>query len=123
MQFGILNSKLGNTVITASDVNDIMSLIMLSLIVQLASDGGIGQLKVGDIIITGDQHIVFLGGIFLLEIILRKIAGRLRRKGEPFFKKLQTEEAFGVLLITAIAISLIAQDIGLHFLIGTSSPG
>lgn len=53
MQFGILNSKLGNTVITASDVNDIMSLIMLSLIVQLASDGGIGQLKVGDIIITG----------------------------------------------------------------------
>ena len=53
MQFGILNSKLGNTVITASDVNDIMSLIMFSIIVQLASDGGIGQLNVGDIIVTG----------------------------------------------------------------------
>ena len=48
----------------------------------------------------------------------------LRKKVEPFFKKLQTKEAaFGVLLITAIAISLIAQDIGLHFVIGTFFSG
>ena len=37
MQFGILNSRLGNTVITAAVVNDIMSLIVLSIILQLAS--------------------------------------------------------------------------------------
>ena len=60
----------------------------------------------------------------MLDILLRKIAGGLRRKVEPFFKKLQTKEAaFGVLLITAIAISLIAQDIGLHFVIGTFFSG
>ena len=35
MQFGILNSRLGNTVITAAVVNDIMSLIVLSIILQL----------------------------------------------------------------------------------------
>jgi Kef-type K+ transport system membrane component KefB len=124
MQFGILNSRLGNTVITAAVVNDIMSLIMLSIILQIAADGGTGQLDVGDVIVSGINMAVFLGGIFLLDIILRKIAGRLRRKVEPFFKKLQTKEAaFGVLLITAIAISLIAQDIGLHFVIGTFFSG
>jgi Kef-type K+ transport system membrane component KefB len=124
MQFGILNSKLGNTVITAAVVNDIMSLIMLSIILQLAADDGAGQLNLGDIVVSGVNIAVFLGGIFLLDIMLRKIAGGLRRKVEPIFRKLQTKEAaFGVLLITAIAISLIAQDIGLHFIIGTFFSG
>jgi Kef-type K+ transport system membrane component KefB len=124
MQFGILNSRLGNTVITAAVVNDIMSLIMLSIILQIAADGGTAPLNVGDVLVSGINMAVFLGGIFLLDIILRKIAGGLRRKVEPFFKKLQTKEAaFGVLLITAIAISLVAQDIGLHFVIGTFFSG
>lgn len=124
MQFGILNSKLGNTVITAAVVNDIMSLIMLSIILQLAADDGTGQLNLGDIVVSGVNIAVFLGGIFVLDIMLRKIAGGLRRKVEPIFRKLQTKEAaFGVLLITAIAISLVAQDIGLHFIIGTFFSG
>jgi Kef-type K+ transport system membrane component KefB len=125
MQFGILNSRLGNTVITAAVVNDIMSLIVLSIILQLAADGGTGQLNLGDIVVSGINIAVFLGGILLLDMLLRKIGGGgLRRKVEPFFKKLQTKEAaFGVLLITAIAISLIAQDIGLHFVIGTFFSG
>jgi Kef-type K+ transport system membrane component KefB len=61
MQVGILDSKLGNTVITASAVNDIISLIMLFIIVQLAADGGISQLNVGDIIVTGFNITVFFG--------------------------------------------------------------
>jgi Kef-type K+ transport system membrane component KefB len=61
MQVGILDSKLRNTVITASAVNDIISLIMLFIIVQLAADGGISQLNVGDIIVTGFNITVFFG--------------------------------------------------------------
>ena len=60
MQFGILNSRLGNTVITAAVVNDIMSLIVLSIILQLAADGGTGQLNVGDIVVSGINIGVFL---------------------------------------------------------------
>lgn len=60
----------------------------------------------------------------MIDILLRKIAMGLRRKVEPFFKRLQTKEGvFGVLLITAIGISLLAQDIGLHFIIGTLFSG
>lgn len=124
MQFGILNSRLGNTVITAAVVNDIMSLIVLSIILQVAEEGGSGQINLADLVTSGIKMAAFLGGIFLFDILLRKTAGWLQRKVEPFFKKLQTKEAaFGVLLITTIAISLIAQDIGLHFLIGTFFSG
>jgi Kef-type K+ transport system membrane component KefB len=124
MQFGILNSRLGNTVITAAVVNDIMSLIVLSIVLQVATDGGSGQIKLVDLVTSGIKMAAFLGGIFLFDILLRKTAGWLQRKVQPFFKKLQTKEAaFGVLLITTIAISLIAQDIGLHFLIGTFFSG
>jgi Kef-type K+ transport system membrane component KefB len=124
MQFGILNSRLGNTVITAAVVNDIMSLIVLSIVLQVATDGGSGQINLADLVISGIKMAAFLGAIFLFDILLRKTAGWLQRKVQPFFKKLQTKEAaFGVLLITTIAISLIAQDIGLHFLIGTFFSG
>jgi Kef-type K+ transport system membrane component KefB len=124
MQFGILNSRLGNTVITAAVVNDIMSLIVLSIVLQVATDDGSGQIKLVDLVTSGIKMAAFLGGIFLFDILLRKTAGWLQRKVQPFFKKLQTKEAaFGVLLITTIVISLIAQDIGLHFLIGTFFSG
>jgi len=86
MQFGILNSKLGNTVITASDVNDIMSLIMLSLIVQLASDGGIGQLKVGDIIITGINISYFWEAYFYSKSYSEKLRADFEEKVSHFLR-------------------------------------
>ncbi len=124
MQFGILNSRLGSTVITAAVVNDIMSLIVLSIILQIAAGNGMIQINVGDIFFSGINIALFLGGIFLVDMLLRKIGAGVFRKVEPYIKRLQTKEAsFGVLLITVIAISLIAQNIGLHFIIGTFFSG
>lgn len=125
MQFGILNSKLGNTVITSAVVNDILSLVVLSIILQVSAQEGTGaQLDFGALASSGAKIAAFLGGIFLFDILFRKTAGWLPNRVEPFFSKLQTKEAaFGILLITTIAISLIAQDIGLHFIIGTFFSG
>jgi Kef-type K+ transport system membrane component KefB len=124
MQFGILNSRLGNTVVTAAIVNDIMSLLVLSIILQVAAEGGSGRINLGDLVVSMVNMAIFLGGIFAFDILVRKTTGWLRRKVQPFFQNLQTKEAaFGVLLITAIAMSLIAQDIGLHFIIGTFFSG
>jgi Kef-type K+ transport system membrane component KefB len=124
MQFGVLNSKLGNNVITAAVINDIMSLIVLSMILQISAEGGNGQLDVGALASSGAKIAAFLGGIFLFDILFRKTAGWLPDRVEPLFKRLQTKEAsFGILLITTIIISLVAQDIGLHFIIGTFFSG
>ena len=126
MQFGILNSRLGNTVMTAAIINDILSLIVLSIILQIhAAEGTTAVVELGDVTWSGAKIAAFLGGIFLFDILFRKSALWLPRKVEPFFQKyLQTKEAaFGILLITTIVISLIAQDIGLHFIIGTFFSG
>ncbi|HXV45820.1 MAG TPA: cation:proton antiporter [Nitrososphaera sp.] len=126
MQFGILNSRLGNTVVTAAVINDILSLIVLSIILQIhAAEGTGAQIDFDSVGWSGAKIAAFLGGIFLFDILFRKTAAWLPSRVEPFFNKyLQTKEAaFGILLITTIAISLIAQDIGLHFIIGTFFSG
>jgi Kef-type K+ transport system membrane component KefB len=64
IQFGVLNSRLGNTVITAAVVNDIMSLIVLSIILQVAAGGGRGHLRLGDLVVSGVNIAVFLGAYF-----------------------------------------------------------
>jgi Kef-type K+ transport system membrane component KefB len=126
MQFGILNSRLGNTVMAAAIINDILSLVVLSIILQIhAAEGTGAQVDFDSVGWSGAKIAAFLGGIFLFDILFRKTTSWLPSKAEPFFKKyLQTKEAaFGILLITTIAISLIAQDIGLHFVIGTFFSG
>ena len=125
MHFGILRSKLGNTVITAAVINDILSLIVLSIVLQIGSDGNGGQtLDFGAVASSVAKIAAFLAGIFLFDILLRKTSHWLPAKFEPYFSKLQTKEAaFGILLIMTIALSLIAQEIGLHFIIGTFFSG
>lgn len=124
MQFGILRSKLGNTVVTAAVVNDILSLIVLSIVLQMGAEGTVQSLDVGQVAASVGNIAAFLAGIFVFDILLRKTSHWLPAKVEPYFKKLQTKEAaFGILLITTIAISLIAQEIGLHFIIGTFFSG
>ncbi|MEO9363772.1 MAG: cation:proton antiporter [Nitrososphaera sp.] len=127
MQFGILRSRLGNIVITAAVINDILSLIVLSIVLQINAEGvasGQQAIDVGAIAWSGAKIAAFLAGIFLFDLLLRGTSHWLPARVEPYFKKLQTKEAaFGILLITTIAVSLIAQDIGLHFVIGTFFSG
>ncbi|MGI0022334.1 MAG: cation:proton antiporter, partial [Nitrososphaeraceae archaeon] len=40
MEFGILKSKIGNTVMTAAVINDILALAILGIIVQFSANGG-----------------------------------------------------------------------------------
>jgi pentose-5-phosphate-3-epimerase len=57
---------------------------MLSMIVQLAADGGISQLNVGDIIVTGINITVFLGGIFLPTSYSEKLQAYFEEKLSHF---------------------------------------
>ena len=132
MQLGVLNTRLGNTVMAAAVINDIMSLIVLSILLQAAADGfgeAVGQpLNVDFIQLTifAAGIAIFLGEIFLLDILFTstRTIGWLPEKIEPFFRALRTREAsFAVVLITTITMSLVAQTIGLHFIIGTFFAG
>ena len=69
MQFGILETKVGNTVITAAVINDIFSLVVLSIVLQLHGANGapvnIPETMINSVI----KILLFIGGIFLIDII------------------------------------------------------
>lgn len=125
MQFGILETKLGNTVITAAVINDIFSLVVLSIVLQLHGATGAEVNIMETTINSVIKILLFIGGIFLVDILFRKANVWLQRRGTYFFDKLHTKEAaFGILLISTILVSVIAQVvIGLHFIIGTFFSG
>lgn len=125
MEFGIIKTKLGSTIITAAVINDILSLIILSVILQLSESGGTGTIDINQILDSLIKIATFIGGIFLVDILLRKTSHWLPSRMSPLFARLQTKEAaFGILLISTILLSLTAQElIGLHFIIGTFFSG
>ena len=125
MQFGILETKLGNTVITAAVINDIFSLVVLSIVLQLHGANGAEVNIMETTINSVIKILLFIGGIFLVDILFRKASVWFQRRGTYFFEKLHTKEAaFGILLISTILVSVIAQVvIGLHFIIGTFFSG
>ena len=123
MEFGLLKSKLGTTVITAGIIDDILSLVVLAIIIQLAANGveGVDYPEIGFSVV---KIVAFIGGIFLLDFILKKIKHRrpIKFLSQPSILK-SKEVGFGMLLISAFAISLIAENVGLHFVIGTFFAG
>ncbi len=123
MEFGLLKSRLGTTVITAGIIDDVLSLVVLAIIIQLAANGveGVDYPEIGFSVV---KIVAFIGGIFLLDFILKKIKHRrpIKFLSQPSILK-SKEVGFGMLLISAFAISLIAENVGLHFVIGTFFAG
>jgi Kef-type K+ transport system membrane component KefB len=124
MELGIIRTRLGNAVMTSAVINDIFSLVILSIILQLNNIDNLGQMNYTA---TGFSVInigSFVGGIFMIDLLFRKTSHWLPKRMAPVFSKMKTKEAaFGMLLITTITISLIAQQAGLHFIIGTFFSG
>jgi Kef-type K+ transport system membrane component KefB len=124
MEFGIIRTKLGNTVITAAVINDIFSLVILSIILQLDNINSPGKIDYTAIGFSVINIVSFIGGIFMIDLFFRKTSHWLPKRMAPLFSKMKTKEAaFGMLLITTITTSLIAQEVGLHFIIGTFFSG
>jgi Kef-type K+ transport system membrane component KefB len=123
MEFGLLKSKMGTTVITAGIIDDVLSLVVLAIIIQL-SVTGMEEINYVDIGFSTFKIAVFIGGIFLLDIILKKRERWLPTKISSLPDKLKSREAgFGILLISAFGISWIGENVGLHFAIGSFFAG
>ena len=123
VELGILKSKIGTTVLSAAVVDDIISLVILAVILQF-SQAGASYIDITSIGVSGLKIAIFLAGIAFLAYIVHKINIWFPQRLEWFFVKAKTREAiFGILVISAITISLLAQYAGLHFIIGTFFAG
>lgn len=125
VELGILKSKIGATVLSAAIVDDIISLVILAVILQLSKSDVTGiHINMNTTGVSAIEITVFLAAIAFLAYIVHKINIWFPQRLEWFFVKAKTREAiFGILIIVAITISLFAQYAGLHFIIGTFFAG
>ena len=123
MEFGLLKSKIGNTVITAAVINDILALLVLAVILQLPSDGTISVNHL-DVMESAGKISIFFGIIAVLALVINTQSFSIPQKIDSFISKLRTKEAgFGVLLILAVTFSLFAHYSDLHFIVGAFFAG
>lgn len=123
MELGLLKTRIGTTVMSAAVVDDIISLVILAVIVGLYQSGntGIDYTEIG---ISVVKITVFLVGVIGLAYLVYNLKKWFPNRLESFFVKAKTREAiFGILIIIAIAISLLAEVAGMHFIIGTFFAG
>lgn len=123
MELGLLKTKIGTTIMSAAVIDDIISLVILAVILQLHATEGVsfdfGNLGISTLQITG-----YLVGIAFLAYAVHKISRWFPHRLESFFARTKTREAiFGILIIIAITLSITAQYAGLHFIIGTFFAG
>jgi Kef-type K+ transport system membrane component KefB len=108
----ISKTPLGHIIIGAAIIDDILALVVLSVLLNLAESGNLQLLDVG---------IIFLkvGGFFLLTILLGHFVA-------PKITERLTEQegvTFTFAMASALALAFLADLAGLHFIIGAFLAG
>ena len=122
MEFGILKSKIGTTVITAALFNDIMAMIVFSLILISPTSNQIAFDYIEAVLIGAKIAIFFV--VLIGVIFIMKKTNVTSEKVEPLIQKLKTKEAsVAILLSLGISVGLFAHYSNLHFIIGAFFAG
>ena len=108
----IHNTSLGHIIIGAAIVNDILALISLSILLELAESGTVQVLQVAFIVF---KVAVFFGFTILIgQFVIPRFIGKLDdREGK----------AFTFALVCALAMAYFAELAGLHLIIGAFLAG
>lgn len=119
----ILKTKTGATVISVAIIDDIISLIILAIILQLHV-GDIESFNLQEIGISLLSITAYLIGVSVFALAVYRIEYWLPKSFELFFKKSKSYEVkFGIFIVVAITLSFVAEIAGLHFILGAFFAG
>ena len=115
LDLGQLQSKIGQVVIAAAVIDDVLSLILLAVLTSLLSA-------------SESLTLLSLGGIALSVVVFFLIAwilGRfvLPRVGALVRRLTLAHAEFSLLIIFGLALAVLAELLGMHFLIGAFAGG
>jgi Kef-type K+ transport system membrane component KefB len=115
LELGQLNSRIGQTIVSAAVFDDILSLILLAILTAVIKTGELpGPATVG--LILGKIATFFLV-TGLVGLHLFPLIGRAVRR---FYAE---EFEFSALLIAALSFALLAEALGIHFVLGAFVAG
>lgn len=115
MDLGELDSKLGKMIVSAAIADDVLSLLLLAVLT--------GVLRAGEIPDT--THLLQLAGQTVLFFVITIAIGRfLLPRIAKWLHLGQVEELeFTALLVVALGFSVLAEELGLHFILGAFVAG
>jgi len=113
--FQRLDSRLGRTVVSAAVFDDVLSLLLLAVLTAVIETGGLpGAGRIGLLLLK-----------ILLFFALAVAAGRylLPWLGRRLQKFVLDEFEFSMLLVLAMGFALLAEGLGMHFILGAFVAG
>jgi Kef-type K+ transport system membrane component KefB len=121
MDLGKLNTLIGRTIIAAAVIDDIIALVMLTILVGIGKQGIIDLWNVSILII---KILIFIGIIFIIDKLVKLRYGLLALHITHYLRKFRTKEAeFAISLIVGLLFAILAEWLGLHFVLGAFFAG
>ena len=115
LDLGRLQTKLGQTIVAAAVFDAILSLLLLAVLTAVIETGGFPQARTV-LVILGE-----VAAFFAITLIVGRYAfpwaGPLVKGARAY------EFGFSALLIGALALALLAEALGMHFIIGAFAGG
>jgi len=111
----MLNSHIGKLIVSAAVIDDLLSLILLSVLTAILNTGKLPG---------GYEILIILGKVTLFISIVSLLGHWLVKPVARFFNRLGLEEMdFSFLLILGVIFALLAEELGLHFILGAFAAG
>jgi Kef-type K+ transport system membrane component KefB len=115
MDLGKLRSRVGQTIVSAAVFDDVLSLVLLAALTAAIKTGSL----------PGPASLALLAGKILLYFLIAYTIGRyvfpwVGRMLKTFHAQ---EFEFSALLVAALAYALLAEALGMHFIIGAFFAG
>jgi len=116
MDLKMLNSKTGQTIVSAAVIDDVISLLLLAVLTSFLKTGEMPGFQ-GMLILSGKIVLFFVItisiGLYLLPYVLRQISKRINIE--------ESEVSF--LLIVAFGFAVLAEALDMHFILGAFIAG
>ena len=111
----LLNTRLGYTIMSAAIIDDIIGLFLLAVLASLVVQGG--SPSGGEIVLLAAKIVGFFAVALIIGLFVMPQMARV-------FDKLKSREIeFSIFLIIALALGVIAEYAGMHFIVGALVAG
>ncbi|MEQ9060910.1 MAG: cation:proton antiporter [Gammaproteobacteria bacterium] len=115
MDLGQLDSEIGHTIVAAAVADDILSLLLLAVLTGMLGNGGVPDLAAIAMIAAKA-----IGFVVLVALLLRVNSPRV----DSLIELLAVEErGFVALLMVGFVLAVLAEALGLHFILGAFAAG
>jgi Kef-type K+ transport system membrane component KefB len=114
MDLGMLESRSGQIIVSAAVFDDILSLILLAWLTALIEAGPDSSFALGPLLL---KVLAFFTITTVIGVFVFPLGGRLMRRIK------QREFEFSALLVGALAFSVLAELLALHFIVGAFMAG